>query len=64
MQSFSGPYSPPFRLKTEIYGVNLRILSKYEKIRTRKTPYLDTFWAVFEPTFLDFSENVPNQCVL
>ena len=32
---FSGPYFPAF--------VNLCIQSKYRKIRTRKTPYLDTF---------------------
>ena len=28
------------------YGVNLRIHSKCGKIRTRKTPYLDTLLAV------------------
>ena len=33
---FSGPYFPVFRLNTEIYSVNLRIQSKYRKIRTRK----------------------------
>ena len=43
---FSGPYFPVFRLNTEIYGVNLFIQSEYRKIRTRKTPYLDTFCAV------------------
>ena len=31
---------------SRIYGVNLRILSEYRKIRTRKTSYLDTFHAV------------------
>ena len=30
----------------ENYGVRLRIQFKYGKIRTRKTPYLDTFSAV------------------
>ena len=29
-----------------IYGVNLRIQSEYRKIRTIKTPHLDTFHAV------------------
>ena len=33
------------RIWTE-YEVNPRIESKYRKIRTRKTPYLDTFCAV------------------
>ena len=31
----SGPYFSVLGLNTEIYGVNLRILSKYRKIRTR-----------------------------
>ena len=31
----SGPYFPVFGLKTEIYGVNLRIQSEYRKIPTR-----------------------------
>ena len=43
---FSGPYFPAFGLNTEICKVNLRIQSKYGKIRTRKTPYFDTFYAV------------------
>ena len=33
---FSGPYFPVFGLNTEIYGVNLRIKSKYRKLWTRK----------------------------
>ena len=33
---FSGPYFPAFGQNTEIYGVNLRILSKCEKIWIRK----------------------------
>ena len=33
---FSGPYFPLFGLNTEINFVNLRIQSKYRKIRTRK----------------------------
>ena len=36
IRSFSGPYFPVFGLKTEIYGVNLRIQSEYRKVRTRK----------------------------
>ena len=44
---FSGPYFPVFGRNTEIYRVNLRIQSEYRKIRTRKTPYLDTFHAVY-----------------
>ena len=34
---FSGPYFPVFWLNGEISRVNLRIQSKYEKIRTRKS---------------------------
>ena len=45
---FSGPYFPAFGLNPEIYGVNLRIQSKYRKIWTRKTPYLKTFNAVVQ----------------
>ena len=32
----SGPYFPVFGVNTEIYSINLRIQSKYGKIRTRK----------------------------
>ena len=46
MRTFSGPYFPVFGLNTEIYSVNLRIQSKYRKIRTRKTPHLDDFYAL------------------
>ena len=41
--SFFGSYFPAFGLNTEIYGVSLRIQSKWGKIRTRKTPNMDTF---------------------
>ena len=43
---FSGSYFPVFGLNTEIYRVNLCIQSEYGKIRTRKTPHLDIFYAV------------------
>ena len=46
IRSFSGSYFPLFGLNTEIYSVNLRIQSKYGKIRTRKTLYLDAVDAV------------------
>ena len=42
----SGSYFPEFGLNTQIYGENLRIQSEYRKIRTRNSPYLDTFHAV------------------
>ena len=42
---FSGPYFPVFRLNTEIYFVNLRIQSKYGKIRTRKKLRILTLFA-------------------
>ena len=44
--SFSGPYFPAFGLNTVTYGENIRIQFKYWKIRTTKTPYLDTFQTV------------------
>ena len=74
MPSFPGPYFSAFGLNTEIYGVNLRIQSEYGKIRTRKTPNADTFYAVFyvgaivrrcsvKKGFLNFSQNSPeNTC--
>ena len=43
---FYGPYFPVFGVNTNIYSVNLRIQSKYGKIRTKKTLYFDTFHAV------------------
>ena len=46
IRSFSGPYFPAFGLNTEIYRVNLYIQSECGKIRTRKTPNIDTFYEV------------------
>ena len=43
---FSRPYFPAVWLNTEGNEAFLRILSKYGKIRTRKTPNMDTFHAV------------------
>ena len=44
---FSSPYFPAFGLKIPpSNSVSLRIQSECAKIRTRKTPYLDTFHAV------------------
>ena len=43
---FSGPCFPAFGLNTERYSTSLRIQSKYGKIRTRKTPSMDTFHAL------------------
>ena len=40
IRSFSGPYFSVFN------SVSLRLQSEYRKMRTRKTPYLDTFHAV------------------
>ena len=39
---FSGPYFPLFGLKTEIYSVNLRILSEYRKILNQKKLRIST----------------------
>ena len=46
IRNFSGPYFAVFGLETEIYSINFRIQSKCEKMWTRKTPYLDNFYAV------------------
>ena len=48
IRSVSGTYFPAFRLNMEIYRVNLRIQSECWKIRTRKTPNIDTFHAVWK----------------
>ena len=41
---FSGLYFPVFGLNAEIYEVNLRIQSKYGKIRTRKNSVFGNFF--------------------
>ena len=41
--AFSGPHFPVFGLNTDIYFVNLRIQSKYRKIRTRKNSVFGHF---------------------
>ena len=48
IRSSSDLYFPAFGLTTELYEGNLRIQSKCGKIRTRKTPNTDTFYAVVE----------------
>ena len=40
---FCGPCFSAFRVNTEIYSVNLRILSECGKIRSRKIPNTYTF---------------------
>ena len=44
--SFSGPYFPTFGVNKEIYSVSFRIQSEYGKIRIRKIPNTDTFYAL------------------
>ena len=44
--SFSDPYFPAFELSTETYGVSHCIQSECRKIRTWKTPNMDSFYAV------------------
>ena len=46
VRSFSGPQFPAFGPNAEIYRVNLRIQSECGKMRKRKTPNTDTFYAV------------------
>ena len=50
--SFSGPYFPVFGLNTEIYSINLRMRSKYRKIRSRKNSVFGHF------SCSDFAVNV------
>ena len=50
IRSFSVPYFLGLGLNREIYSINLRIQSKWGKIRTRKTPNTDTFSAVISIT--------------
>ena len=45
-RSLSGPYFHALGLNKDRYGVSPCIQSKYGKIRTRKTPNMDTFNAV------------------
>ena len=46
IQSFWGMYFPSLGLNTKIYRVNCRIQFKCGKIRARKTPNSETFYAV------------------
>ena len=43
IRSFSGSYFPLLGLNTEIYGVNIRIKSKYGKMRIRKNSIFGHF---------------------
>ena len=47
--------------KVSKYGVNLRIESKYGKLRTRKTPYLNKFCAVQNNTGFPWSTNLQSK---
>ena len=47
IRSLSSPNFPAIGLNTEIYRVYLRIQLECGKIRTRKTPNMDIFCAVF-----------------
>ena len=57
IRSFSGTHFPAFGLSTEIYGIDLLIHSKYGKIQTRKSPYLDTFHAMINFTIMNCGVN-------
>ena len=46
IRSFSGPCFPAFGLNMERYPISLRIQSECGKMRTRKTPNMDTFHAI------------------
>ena len=49
IQSFSGLYFSAFRLNERFYPADLRIQSECGKIRTRKAPNTDNFYAVWLP---------------
>ena len=53
IRSFSGPHFPAFGLNTGKYGVSLRIQSECGKIRTRKSPNMDTFPAMVFMTLVN-----------
>ena len=53
---YSGPYFPSFGLNMARYFVSFRIPSECGKIRTRRSPNTDTFYAVLH--FLLFSIKV------
>ena len=46
IQSFSTLYFPAFGLNAKRYSVSIRIQFECEQIRTRKTPNMNTFYAV------------------
>ena len=46
IRGFSCPYFSTFRLNMEIYFVNIRIQSEWEKTQTRKNATTDKFYAV------------------
>ena len=48
VRNYFRPHFPTFGLNTERYWVSLRIQSECGKIRTRRTPNTDTFYAVSE----------------
>ena len=56
IRSFSAPYFPTFGLNLEIYRVNLRIQFECGKIRIRKTPNTDTFYAMNKTDFQSSSK--------
>ena len=47
IRSYSDPHFPTLGLNTERYRVSLRIQFECGKMRTRKTPNTDNFYAVF-----------------
>ena len=54
IRSYSSPYFPAFVLNTERYFLSLRIQSECEKMRNRKTPNTDNFYAVHNTILMLF----------
>ena len=50
-----GPHLPTFKQNTKIYRANLHIHSEYGKIRTRKAPNTDNFYAMFSAHAVQFN---------
>ena len=64
IRSFSGQYFPTFGLNTERHRVSLHISSECRKIRTRKTPNMDTFCAVLCFAFLYHKISEESKCLI
>ena len=56
--SFSGPFFPGFGLNTVRYSASLHIQSECGKVRARKTPITNTFYAVHTISLLQKKKRI------